>query len=61
MSNDEQKQADSATDTGATDGHQDVGGQNETIPAPQQEPSAIDVSDIEERPAPDGGDSDANA
>ncbi len=42
-----------------TDGHQDVGGQNETIPQPQLDLSSIDVSDIEERPAPAGGDDDA--
>lgn len=47
--------------TGATDGHQDVGGQNEAIPEPQHDLSSIDVSDIEERPAPTGGDDDANS
>lgn len=47
--------------TGATDGHQDVGSQDEAIPPPQLDPEQVDVADIVERAAPAGGDDDANA
>jgi hypothetical protein len=64
MSTDQPAQGESAhgaTAPGATDGFQDVGHQSEAIPEPQLDPSSSDVSDIEERPAPSGGDDDAYA